>query len=97
MTMIHVGSTHHHTPGCSAVNTRLMLAALEQDAGNRLPGLISIGPKVMPPPSVRSTLRSSAGERAVYLRTNDAHAFYGQPGFLPAVETVMQRPRPVSG
>jgi hypothetical protein len=36
------GSTHHHTPDRSAVNTRLMLASLQQDAGNRLPGLIQV-------------------------------------------------------
>jgi hypothetical protein len=34
--------------------------------------------------------------RAVDLCTIDAHAFYGQLGFLSADETVMQRP-PVSG
>jgi GNAT superfamily N-acetyltransferase len=30
------------------------------------------------------------------LHTADAHALYGQFGFLPADETVMQRPRPAS-
>lgn len=32
--------------------------------------------------------------RAVSLRTADAHGLYSQLGFLPADETVMQRPRP---
>ena len=36
------GSTHHHTPDRSVVNTRLILAALQQDAGNRLPSLIQV-------------------------------------------------------
>jgi hypothetical protein len=36
------GSTRHHKPDRSAVNTRLMLASLQQDAGNRLPGLIQV-------------------------------------------------------
>ncbi len=40
---------------------------------------------------------SSEGERAVYLHTVDAHGLYGQLGFLPADETVMQRPRPETG
>jgi hypothetical protein len=31
------------------------------------------------------------------LHTADAHSLYSQLGFLPADETVMQRPRPGAG
>jgi hypothetical protein len=47
-----------------------------------------------PPPVARCRCRSSAGARAVAFRTADAHDLYSQFGFLPADETVVQRPRP---
>jgi hypothetical protein len=52
---------------------------------------------LMRPPVVQCPSRSSVGAtgcRAVAFRTHDAHGLYGQLGFLPADETVMQRPRP---
>ena len=53
---------------------------------------------VMRPPSAHVHSRSRAeatGCRAVCLCTRDAHGLYSRFGFLPADETVMQRPRPV--
>jgi hypothetical protein len=48
-------------------------------------------------PLTRLSIAVVSGCRAVAFRTSDAHGLYGQLGFLPADETVMQRPRPGAG
>jgi hypothetical protein len=57
------------------------------------------GALFVPPPLAPRSRQSRAAiavRRAVAFRTADAHGLYAQLGFLPAGETVMQRPRSVT-
>jgi hypothetical protein len=86
-----------HATTLGAIVWVVLYRVLNSDCPHHATGVASnLGLSFMPPCSALGNWRSRAEGRAVAFHTTDAHGLYSQLGFLPADETVMQRPRPAA-